>query len=82
MTTDEMDRITPEERMALVGYCEHDRQWYKFTDSLDKIASRKCPECGGHFSSKTGYQITTQRTFDPTAKRMTKAQLKKMSSGA
>lgn len=79
MTTDEMDSTTAEERKALVGYCEHDQQWYKFIDGNGK---RICPECGGKFSSRIGFQITSQRTFDPSAKKMTKAQLKRMGGQA
>lgn len=78
-TTDEMDHTTPEDRHALVGYCESDQQWYKFIDGEGK---RVCPDCGGKFSNRVGFQITSQRTFNPAAKKMTKAQLKKMAGGA
>jgi hypothetical protein len=59
-TTDEMDHITPEERNALVGYCENDERWFKFTRG---VHHERCPICKGKFSSQVGYQLTTQRTF-------------------
>lgn len=66
-TTDEMDSIAPEERNALVGYCEHCQHWTKFTRGTDVEA---CEQCQGKFSHQQGLQITTQRTFNPvTAKR-------------
>jgi hypothetical protein len=74
-----MDKTTPDERKALVGFCEKDQQWYRFIDGEGK---RICPECGGRFSTRVGFQITSQRTFNPSAKKMTKAQLKKMGMGA
>jgi hypothetical protein len=66
-----------EERRKLVGYCDHCEGWYKCTSD-----QRDCPTCGGRPSVKGGFQLTTQRTFDPKAKKLTKAQLKKMSMGA
>ena len=30
-TTDEMDHTTPEERNALVAFCDNDQEWWKFT---------------------------------------------------
>lgn len=66
-STDEMDRITPEERSALVGYCEACQHWTKFTIGIDAEA---CEQCQGKFSSQSGHQVITQRTFNPlTAKR-------------
>lgn len=73
-----MDKTTEVERRALVGFCEKDQQWYKFTDDPENPESRNCPECGGKPSHRVGFQITSQRTFNPAAKKMTKAQLKKM----
>jgi len=78
LTTDQMDSTTPADRKALVGYCDIDQQWFAFTDGEGK---RVCPECGTKFSQRKGYQLISQRTFDPTAKKLTKAQLKRMGSG-
>lgn len=75
-TTDEIDNIASEERRMLVGFCEKDQEWYKFTEPDRKH------ECGDMPSSRVGFQITSQRTFNPAARKMTKAQLKKMSLGA
>lgn len=80
LTTDEMDKTTPEERRKLVGFCDRDQEWYKFVDDPENPDSRKCPDCGGIPSTRIGFQLTTQRTFDPKAKKMTKAQIKKMMS--
>ena len=77
-TTDQMDKTTPEERRKLVGFCEKHQEWYKFTDDPDNPESRNHPECGSKPSHKVGFQITSQRTFNATAKKLTKAQLKKM----
>jgi len=68
------------ERRKLVGFCETDQQWYKFTDNPEDINSRKCTICGDMPSSKIGFQMTTQRTFDPRDRKMTKSQIKKMGS--
>ncbi len=75
---------TPEERRyrealpptKLMGYCDHCSEWYKFDSEK---GSSNCPTCGGKHSHRIGYQLTTQRSFDPAAKKMTKAALKKMS---
>lgn len=64
------------ERKRLVGFCEHCQEWYAFV--LTDEDSRLCPECGGRPSSRIGFQITTQRTFNPKAKKLSKAQLKKI----
>lgn len=74
-TTDEMDKTTEAERRALVGFCEKDQEWYKFTEP------NRMHECGNMPSNRVGFQITSQRTFNPAAKKMTKAQLKKMVMG-
>lgn len=79
LTTDEMDSTTPEERQLLVGYCELDKQWYKFTNNPNNPDSRKCPDCGANASHRIGFQIMSQRSFNPLAKRLTQAQIKKMS---
>lgn len=53
------------ERKKLVGYCENCDHYTKFTDGVDK---RECEKCGGKFSAKQGFQLTTQRTFIPKRK--------------
>lgn len=73
-----MDKTTEAERRALVGFCEKDQEWYKLTDDPKNPASRNCPTCGGKPSHRVGYQLTSQRTFNPAAKKLTKTQLKKM----
>lgn len=50
------------ERKKLVGYCERCDQYTKFNSETDEA---KCERCGGKFSHKQGFQITTQRTFTP-----------------
>lgn len=67
-----------EERRKLVGFCDKDQEWYKFVDDLDDPDSRLCPHCGGKSSHKIGFQLTTQRTFNPAAKRLSKAAQKKI----
>ena len=59
-TTDEMDQTTPEERKALVGYCENDEEWFKFTRG---VHHERCPKCKSNFSNRVGFQIISQRTF-------------------
>ena len=59
----------------LVGFCDRCDEWYKFEGD-----DRLCPECNGRPSSKIGFQITSQSTFNASAKRMSKSQLKKMNS--
>ena len=59
-TTDEMDKITPEERNALVGYCEDDERWFHFTRG---VHHERCPICKRAFTNRVGFQIITQRTF-------------------
>lgn len=71
-----------EERANVVGFCESCDAWYKFTYSYDDQTKHNCPDCGNKPSAKNGFQITTQRTFNPKAKKLSKAQLKKMSLGA
>ncbi len=61
-TTDEMDHTTPEERRKLMGFCEHCEEWWKFEGDASKTA---CPKCGGKHSNQIGFQIMSQRTFDP-----------------
>ena len=81
--TDEMDKTTPEERRKLVGFCENHQEWYNFIDDPEDPSSRNHPDCGGKPSHRVGFQVISQRTFNPLAKKLTKAQLKKMGgSGA
>lgn len=63
-TTDEMDSITADERMNLVGYCESCVRWTHFMISIEE---GRC-ECGSKFSHQIGKQITTQRTWNPKRK--------------
>lgn len=62
-----------EDTDELVGYCERCNHWTHF-DKIDQ--ENGCEECGGNFSSRHGYQITTERTFNPDTirKRITKAE--------
>lgn len=60
VTTDEMDQTTPEERNALVGYCEKHEEWFKF---IRGVHHERCPKCKSKFSHRTGFQIISQRTF-------------------
>lgn len=62
-TTDEMDHTTPEERNALVAFCDNDQEWWKFTRVEGERPS--CPICGGKPSAMVGFQIISQRTFNP-----------------
>ncbi len=59
-----MDETLPPNKV--VGYCEHCDHWTKIDLLFD---DKKCEKCGGLFSSRIGYQITTQRTFNPGLKR-------------
>lgn len=77
MTTDEIDGTTRDDRVALVGFCDDCEEWYKFVDDSNNVASRN-HSCGEQPSNRLGYQITSQRTFNTSAKKMTKAQIKKM----
>lgn len=66
------------ERRNLVGFCDHCDEWYRFIDDPANPDVRLHSVCGGRPSVQKGFQLTTQRTFDPRAKKLTKAQLKKM----
>ena len=57
MLTD-ADRAAAKE---LVGYCEKDNWYTYFNTETDPAA---CEKCGGKFTHKVGFQLTTQRTFD------------------
>lgn len=46
----------------VVGYCEACDYWTEFDTKTDPW---QCERCAGRFSSRIGYQITTQRTFNP-----------------
>ena len=60
----------------LMGYCDHCKEWFKF--DIEKDPDGRCPTCGGNHSNKIGYQLTTQRSFDPAAKKLSAAAIKKM----
>jgi hypothetical protein len=66
-TTDKMDHTTPEERYALVAICSSCHQPHYFTGSKDRMlqTTGEVCECGG----KSFYDMRSQRTFNPTAKR-------------
>jgi len=69
-TTDEMDKITHEERIALIGMCAECGQWVSFT----RGESFECA-CGSSKNIQT--TIHTQRTFDKErAKKETAKHLK------
>ena len=61
-TTDEMDHITAEERRKLMGFCDKDEEWWAFEVP---IPDARCPKCGNLPSKQIGFQIMTQRTFNP-----------------
>ena len=73
-----MNTNEQEERSKLVGHCDKCQEWYKFTYVSHDHPEHSCPACGGKPSARHGYQPTTQRTFNPKAKKLSKAQLKKM----
>jgi len=62
-----------------MGFCDKDQIWYKFDKDTQPST---CPDCGGKASAKVGFQITTQRSFDADAKKLSKAAQKKMGMGA
>lgn len=65
-TTDEMDHTTPEERNKLVGFCEHCEEWWNFVKDMTPTAKEAaCPKCGTTPSHRIGFQITSQRSFNP-----------------
>lgn len=69
-TTDEMDSTTAEERGKLVGFCEFCNEWYKFTRGMDMTPEEeRCPKCGATYSHRQGFQITSQRSFNPANKK-------------
>lgn len=65
-TTDEVDSITPEERNALVGYCDRCEEWFRFTRG---VHYERCPKCKSNFSNAVGFQLITQRTFTDSKKK-------------
>lgn len=65
VTTDEMDYTTLEERNKLVAFCENCEEWWKFTHNPADKDFPNCPKCGGKKSAQIGFQIISQRTFDP-----------------
>lgn len=76
LITSQQQQLPPNKRM---GFCESEQKWYKFDSETD---SSNCPDCGNKASNKIGFQITTQRSFDPAAKKLSKAAQKKMGMGA
>lgn len=62
-TTDQVDHITPEERKALMGFCDKDEEWWRFDCPIPEA---RCPICGALPSKQIGFQILTQRSFDPS----------------
>lgn len=57
-----LSEVEQAERKKLVGYCESCDHYTKFNS---ETGPTHCEKCGGKFSSKQGFQITTQRTFTP-----------------
>jgi hypothetical protein len=56
--------LTLQDREAaknLVGYCEACDHYTYFNTENDP---RSCEKCTGKFSSKSNFQLTTQRTFN------------------
>lgn len=79
----EAESIEREETRKLVAYCNHCEEWWKFVRDMNPTPEEEvCPDCGGRPSNKNGFQITTQRTFNPKAKKLSKAAQKKMGMGA
>jgi len=77
-TTDEMDHITPEERRKLVAFCEHCEAWWHFVRDMDPTPEEEvCPTCGGKPSNRIGFQITSERTFNPILAKKKKLPKKK-----
>ena len=62
-TTDQIDHTTPEERNKLMGFCETCEEWWQFTREPDK--PELCPICGNWPSQQVGFQIMSQRTYNP-----------------
>lgn len=60
-TTDDMDHTTPEERNSLVGYCETHEEWFHF---IRGVHHERCPKCKSRFSTRNGFQLISERTFD------------------
>ena len=60
-----LSEVERRERKKLVGYCESCDVYTKYNGDIDLSV---CGLCGGRFSSKSGQQITTQRSFRPNKK--------------
>lgn len=71
--TEEVDHTTEEERNDLMGFCETDYEWTRFTRGTD---AEKCGICGGKFSMLHGFQLTSFRTFDPIKAKKESAKLR------
>lgn len=67
ITTDQMDKTTPEERYKLVAICGKCHEPHFFTGNRDRFLQThgEVCKCGG----QSFYDVRTQRTFNPSAKR-------------
>lgn len=63
LTTDEMDKTTPEERYKLVALCTKCGEWHFFEGSKDRFLQthNEVCECGG----KSFTELRSQRTWNP-----------------
>ena len=67
MTTDEMDKTTPEDRYKLVAICSSCHEPHYFTGDRERFLQTEgevC-ECGG----ENFYDMKSERSFNPFAKR-------------
>lgn len=65
-TTDEMDHTTPEDRNKLVAFCNHCEEWWHFVRDMNPTPEEEvCPTCGGKPSNQVGFQLMSERTFNP-----------------
>lgn len=79
----EAESIEREETRKRVAYCDKCEAWWKFVADMSPTPEEEvCPDCGGRPSARVGFQITTQRSFNPKAKKLSKAAQKKMGMGA
>tara|TARA_B100001245_G_C22891839_1_gene429654 strand:+ start:1306 stop:1539 length:234 start_codon:yes stop_codon:yes gene_type:complete len=68
---------TPKE---LVGFCESCIEFKYFTlaDGWDFFSNPSLCECGHRYSTRIGYQVTTQRTYDSSKAKKLIAEFKKI----
>ena len=61
------DKLVDEEGYyLLVAFCDHDEEWWKFkTKDQFNLSENKCPKCGSKSSRQIGFQVMSQRTFQP-----------------